>query len=91
MERCIRSIKYEMLHHFVIFGIQHFETITREYLDYYHQHRPHQGVGNELLVRPKRKPGRPRKAEESVSFSLKEIQCEKRLGGLLKSYRRRAA
>lgn len=91
VERFIRSVKYELLHHFVIFGIQHFETLAREYLDYYHRHRPHQGVGNELLLRPKRKPGRPRKVEEPVSFSLKELQCEQRLGGLLKSYSRRAA
>jgi putative transposase len=85
VERFIGSVKYELLHRFVILGVQHFKTLTREYLEYYHQHRPHQGVGNELLVRPKRKPGRPRKVEESVSFSLSEIKCEKRLGGLLKS------
>ncbi len=91
VERFIQTLRNELLDHFVIFGSQHLDALMREYLPYYHAHRPHQGVGNELLVKPKRKRGRPPKEEEVVRFSLKEIKCEQRLGGLLKSYSRKAA
>jgi putative transposase len=90
VERFIQTLKNEVLRRFVVFGTQHLEHLTSEYLAYYHADRPHQGVGNELLVRPQRKRGRPPKEDEPVSFSLKQLRCEKRLGGLLKSYRRAA-
>jgi hypothetical protein len=44
VERFIWSVKYELLHRFLILGVQHFESLTREYLEHYQQHRPPQGV-----------------------------------------------
>jgi putative transposase len=60
--------------------------VCQEYLEHYHKERPHpgEGIGNELLIR-KRKP----KPIEPIL--LNEIQCSERLGGLLKSYWRKAA
>ena len=52
---------------------------TKQFLEHYHQERPHQGLDNELVL--KLKPP----SEPTV-----DIVCDKRLGGLLMSYRRAA-
>jgi len=45
-ERWVKSVKYECLNHFVVFGRHHLEYLLSSYLDYYHRFRPHQGIGN---------------------------------------------
>jgi hypothetical protein len=47
---------------------------------HYNHERPHQGLGNQLVVRPAKDP--PEKGR---------VRCRQRLGGLLKSYYRQAA
>ncbi len=83
IERWIQSVKQEALSHFVVFGLEHFDHIVREFVDYYHSCRSHQGIGNRLID-----------AEESDGLPLiddiEQLECETRLGGLLKSYRRAA-
>jgi putative transposase len=53
-------------------------------MDYYHTDRPHQGLGNRLVS------GRP-PPEVNHDVAKDTIRCRKRLGGLLKSYSRKAA
>jgi putative transposase len=48
-------------------------------VDLYHEERPHQGLGNELIV--------PR----TTMIDTGPITCRERLGGLLKFYEREAA
>jgi putative transposase len=85
VERFVQSIQQECLDRFVIFGETHMNHVCTEYLEHYHTERPHQGIGieNELLVR-KRKP------KPVDAIPLNEIQCSERMGGLLKSYWRKA-
>jgi putative transposase len=93
VERFIQSIKTECLDHFIVFGESHLNHLCNEYLAHYHDDRPHQGLDNELLVKPKVH-GRPRTkrvALENQVVPLAEVRCKQRLGGLLKSYSRRAA
>ena len=55
--------------------------------------RPHQSLDNELLKKPKNR-GRPQTNRgnlEDEIVPLSEIRCKQRLGGLLKSYSRKAA
>ena len=49
VERWIQSLKHEALNHFIVFGLAHFDYIVREFVDYYHDCRPHQGIGNRLI------------------------------------------
>jgi hypothetical protein len=49
------------------------------WLDYYHVHRPHQGIGNILLEQRDQSP--PESLPEYVP--LGEITCQQTLGGLL--------
>ena len=50
VERWIQSLKHEALNHFIVFGLAHFDHIVREFVNYYHECRPHQGIGNRLIV-----------------------------------------
>jgi putative transposase len=54
---------------------------------HYHEERPHQGLGNEVVLKERRVAG---KARTDV-LTLRQIHCKQRLGGLLKSYSRKAA
>ena len=65
-----------------------FDYIVSEYVCYYHECRPHQGLDNKLLPLPR---GRPDEDDESLPFDPATIRCEHRLGGILKHYYRSAA
>jgi transposase InsO family protein len=74
-ERFVQSVQHECLDHFVVFGEAHLRHILSEYLAYYHQHRPHQGLGNRPLI------GTELAAVET-DRPVGEIVFEERLGGL---------
>jgi putative transposase len=82
VERFIQTIQVECVDHFLVFGEKHFDYLVREYVEYYHTERPHQGLGN-AIVGNLSPPG-PADANEI-------IKCQSRLGGLLKHYHRAAA
>jgi putative transposase len=83
VERFIQAFQVECLDHFLVFGEKHFDYLAREFVEHYHTERPHQGLGNKLLV------GEPSPDENQPPIC--EAQCSVRLGGLLKHYRRAAA
>jgi putative transposase len=93
VERFIQSISTECLDRFVIFGERHMDALCAEYVAHYHEERPHQSLANEPLRRPKPR-GRPRTWHGPIAdqvVPLSEVRCKQRLGGLLKSYSRKAA
>jgi putative transposase len=72
----------ECLDHFCIFGEKHLRHLITEYLAFYHQDRPHQGLDNVP----------PNGGEPCIlAFPGSVVRCQERLGGLLKSYSRIAA
>jgi putative transposase len=87
VERFIQSLQQECLDHFLVMGLRHFDHLCREYLAYYHEDRPHQNLDNETIL--KKQPITPRPPGEVLL--LDSIECRERLGGLLKSYNRKAA
>jgi putative transposase len=77
----------------VILGERHFNYLVAEWLGHYHTERPHQAKQNELLKQPKKR-GRPKKHHgpfDEQIVPLSDVRCKQRLGGLLKSYSRKAA
>ena len=48
--------KHEFLHHFLICGERHLNYLVHEFIEHYHTKRPHQGIGNTLIVEPPSKP-----------------------------------
>ena len=88
VERWIQSAKQEALDHFIIFGKAHFDYIVSEYVAYYLECRPHQGLDNRLLPLPR---GEPDDEDDVVPLDPTKVKCEHRLGGILKHYYRDAA
>ena len=79
-ERWVRSIREECLDHIVPLGEAHLRSAVREYVAHYNSERPHQGLDNRLVLR---RDGPPR--------SDGAVHRSERLGGMLKSYDRKAA
>ena len=80
-EASIGIVKKQCLNHFICFSLDHLNHINKEWLNYYNNHRPHQGVdiGNKIL-RPDFQP-----------TDKSEIKREQRLGGIISWYYRAAA
>jgi len=87
VERFIQTLGQECLDHFIVFGERHLNHLCSVFLDYYHRLRPHQSKGNGLLVIK----GRHRSRRTPDTVPISDVYCEKRLGGLLKHYYRKAA
>jgi len=82
-ERFVKTIKYECLKHFVIFGERHLRHLIKEFVEHYMTERFHQGIGGQLIknqVGPTNDNGMDGK-----------IANRSRLGGLLNYYYREAA
>jgi len=78
-ERFVRSIKEECLNRMIWFGEAQVGKALFEYMEHYHTERNHQGIGNELIEKPR------------TGQSGAQVVCCERLGGLLRHYERAAA
>ena len=78
-ERFVLSAKSECLARVVLLGEEHLRAAVREFVDHYHEERPHQGRGNVLI------------APQAKVIGTGPLQCRERLGGVLKFYYREAA
>jgi len=90
VERFIQTLGQECLDYFVVFGARHLNHLCTVFADFYHQQRPHQGKDNELLA-PRTRRSRRMPARKPAPFSMDDVRCETKLGGLLKHYYRNAA
>ena len=80
VERFVLSIKSECLDRMIFFGEQSLRRAVVEFCRHYHAERNHQGLENALI-----------EADERVGSLAGNVQCRKRLGGLLSYYHRDAA
>jgi len=80
-ERFVRSIKSECLAQIIPLGEGHLRRAVKEYTEHYHIERNHQGLDNRLV-----------EAQSSgVTNMNSAVERRERLGGVLNSYKRRAA
>jgi transposase InsO family protein len=79
LERFFGSLKSECLNRLILFGEKAMRNAVNQYLEHCHAERPHQGLGNDLIV--------PMPPSPSING---KIEAAERLGGLLRSYRRAA-
>ncbi len=86
-ESWIAWIRRECLDHFWCFSLSHLDHLVQTYVRYYNEHRPHQGMKNQVL-QPATRLRLTAEAEEKLAGV---IGCRSELGGLLKNYYRRAA
>ena len=80
VERFVLSSKSECLERMIFFGEQSLRRAVVEFCRHYHAERNHQGLENALI-----------EADERVGSLAGNVQCRKRLGGLLSYYHRDAA
>lgn len=76
-ERFVRSIKEECLNYLILSSEEQLRYVVSEYLESYHHERIHQAL--KRIIEPQHEGHQG------------EIICIERLGGLLKSYHRKAA
>ncbi|MFO1052736.1 MAG: integrase core domain-containing protein [Planctomycetota bacterium] len=76
-ERFVLSIKRECLDRLILFGTRHLQHAVDQFVAHYNAERPHQGLGNEPITKPR-------------VTGLGEVVVGERLGGLLKHYHRAA-
>jgi putative transposase len=74
-ESWVGTIKRECLNHFIVFGEQHLRYLISEYVAHYNTTRPHSSMGNKPL-------------ESRLAKNTGEIQCQSKLGGIIKNYYR---
>ena len=83
VERWVQSIQVECLDHFIVLGEAHLNYLIAQYVEHFENERPHQGLGNKLVVS-----ATPSKDDVPL---LGQVKRRERLGGLLKHYERHAA
>jgi len=83
-ERFIQTLQVECLDKFVVVSQGHLNLINRQFQHWYNYERPHSA--RDFLPPGCESPPAPRD-----TIRLNEVVCETRLGGVLKSYSRRAA
>jgi len=81
-EHKVQTVQHECLDNFVVFGEAHLRYLLDEFIAHYHFERPHQGLGNQLLSGA---------VPPQAALLSGEVECQTRLGGLLKHYRCRPA
>ncbi len=80
-ESYIGSFKREILDHFVCFSLEQLDYINRVWLEHYHRHRPHRGIGRNNSVLD----------ECFTPMDSGEVRCRTKLGGIIREYYREAA
>jgi transposase len=82
-ERFVKTIKYECLNHFIIFGERHLRRLIKEFVEHYMTERFHQGIGAQLI--------RNQPVSANDNGATGKVACRSRLGGVLNYYHRAAA
>ena len=78
-ERFVGSAKSECFKRIVLLGEGHLRAAVRAFVQHYHDERPHQGLGNDLI------------SPKTTVIGTVPVKCRERLGGLLNFCYREAA
>jgi len=91
-EAFVGSIKRECLDKLILFGESGVRHAIEQYIEHYHLERVHKNLGRRI-VQSQAPPFStvPNAAPDTPPPTVNEIRCRERLGGLLKSYHRKAA
>ena len=82
-ERFIGTIRWECLDKFIIFGKRHLDYVVGEFVDYYNHHRSH--MERDWLPPIRDVP------DEVKTLTMDQIEVKSYVGGLVKSFERKAA
>ena len=82
-ERFIGTLRWECLDKFIVFGKRHLDYLVGEFMEYYNNHRSH--MERDWLPPVREEP------EEVDTLKLDQIEVKSYVGGLVKSFERKAA
>ena len=82
-ERFIGTLRWECLDKFIVFGKRHLDYIVSEFVDYYNTTRS-------SMVRDHLPPIR-KEPDEVETLQLEQVELRSHVGGLVKSFVRKAA
>ncbi len=82
-------MKRECLDYFLCFSLSHLNHIGQEYVRFFNEHSPHQGLGNRTL--PAARAGPPEEPALVDNPVINRVHCRRFLGGLLRQYHGAAA
>jgi putative transposase len=77
-ERVVRSIRAECLGHLLILNRRHLTFVLEQYLAYYYDRRPHQGLGQQMPA--------PTTDPPTLPVAPEQNQCRPVLGGHIRAY-----
>ncbi|MFH0903122.1 MAG: integrase core domain-containing protein [Pseudomonadota bacterium] len=80
VERFFGSLRRECLDHILILGERHLRRVLREYVTYFNEGRPHQGIAQAI----------PKATANDNIVAVGDIVARPILGGLHHDYRRAA-
>jgi putative transposase len=83
VERIIGTLRWECLDKFIIFGKRHLDYLVSEFIEYYNKQRSH--MERDWLPPVREEP------EEVETLNLDQIEVKSYVGGLVKSFERKAA
>jgi putative transposase len=78
-ERWVRTMREECLDRLLIVSEAHLRRVLLEYIEYYNQRRPHQGIGQRTPI-----PSAERRAAMPAVCST--VRCRDVLGGIIHDY-----
>ena len=82
-ERFIETIKLECLRKFIVFGKRHLDYLVSEFVEYYNNQRSH--MERDYLPPVRQEP------DEVATLTMEQIDVKEYVGGLVKSFERKAA
>jgi len=80
-ERWVRTVREECLDHLLVISQGHLRRVLAEYVEYYNERRPHQGISQRIPVRT---PLSETRVAGPVARSA--VDCRDVLGGLIHDY-----
>jgi putative transposase len=85
MERWVQTCRRELLDRTLIWNQRHLLHALREFVAFYNEHRPHQGISNARPLHPL-----PPPITDPDQIARMDIRRHQRLGGILHEYRHAA-
>jgi putative transposase len=90
-ERFVKTVRTECLDHLLIVNARHLERVLRTYLRHYNDHRPHQGISQQIpragsVTRLTASPPSLGDTDQLQPRSFPRIHRHDRLGGLIHEY-----
>ena len=82
-ERFVETIKLECLSRFIVFGKRHLDYLITDFVTYYNRDRSHMERDHLPPIREA--------PDEIARLSLDQVEVKSHVGGLVKSFHRKAA